>query len=139
MDTQKLKQELQNEENFVRHAYQCSQGYWTIGYGRLIDKRRGGGISQQEAEYLLENDIREKLNGLRKTLPWFDDLSDARQRALLNMAFQMGVEELLNFKNTLTLMRQGQFEQASKEALKSAWAEQTPQRAARVTEMIRNG
>lgn len=139
IDIQKLEQELEAEEKYVREAYLDSLGYWTIGIGRLIDKRRGGGLSYEEARYLLGNDIGAKLAGLRKALPWFDSLSNARQRALVNMAFQMGVEGVLTFKTTLALMQASKFSEAADNALKSKWAEQTPARAKRVTDLIRNG
>ena len=136
---EKLKTELESEEKYVREAYQDHLGFWTIGIGRLIDKRKGGGLTREEAFYLLENDIGKAIKGLRAALPWFDGLSDARQRALVNMAFQMGVEGLLGFKNTLALMQQGKFAEAAQNALKSKWAQQTPARAKRVTDMIREG
>lgn len=139
INIEKLKEELEFEEKFVREAYQDHLGYWTIGIGRLIDKRKGGGITREEAFYLLENDIGRALVRLRAELPWFSGLSDARQRALTNMAFQMGVDGLLGFKTTLALMQAGRFDEAAEQALKSKWAQQTPARAKRVTDMIRNG
>ena len=33
--------DLKRSEGFVSNAYQDSEGFWTIGYGRLIDKRLG--------------------------------------------------------------------------------------------------
>lgn len=139
IDIQKLEEELEAEEKYVREAYPDSLGYLTIGIGRLIDKRRGGGVTHEEARYLLGNDIGAKLAGLRAALPWFNDLSNARQRALVNMAFQMGVDGVLGFKTTLALMQQGKFPEAADNALKSKWAQQTPARAKRVTDLIRNG
>ena len=56
-ETDKLLEELSRDEGTVLQAYQDSLGYWTIGTGRLIDKRRGGGITKAEADYLLANDV----------------------------------------------------------------------------------
>jgi len=139
MNIDLLKQEISREEGFIPCAYKDSLGYWTIGIGRLIDRRKGGGISQEEAEYLLVNDIEKTIAGLHKALPWFDGTPEIVQRALINMAFQMGVEGLLGFKNTLDLIRQGKYSEAADNALKSKWAIQTPQRAKRVTNLIRKG
>ena len=44
---------LRRDEGRVRHAYQDHLGYWTIGVGRLIDQRKGGGLSEDEIDYLL--------------------------------------------------------------------------------------
>ena len=52
---------LKKEEGVVKHAYQDHLGYWTIGVGRLIDKRKGGGLSDEEIDYLLGNDIEKKI------------------------------------------------------------------------------
>lgn len=145
MDREKLADELEKDEGSIPHAYQDHLGFWTIGIGRLIDRRKGGGLSEDEIRYLLSNDIARVHQQVRAALPWFDRLTDARKRALCNMAFQMGVgsaatgKGLLGFKNTLALMAAGKYAEAADNALKSTWATQTPQRAQRVTDMIRKG
>ena len=53
------------------------------------------------------------------------------------MAFQLGIDGLLKFKNTLNLIEAGDYETASKEMLNSLWAKQTPERAKRLSEQIR--
>ena len=139
MNRDLMKLELKQDEGFVGNAYQDSEGYLTIGYGRLIDKRKAGGISEAEADVLLENDIVIRENLLRKSIKFWDQLSDARQRALLNMSFQMGVNGLLGFGRTMLLLGASRFEEAAAEALRSEWATKYPLRAKRVTEMIRTG
>ncbi len=47
---QSITQQLRRDEGEVLHAYQDSLGYWTIGIGVLIDKRKGGGITKAESE-----------------------------------------------------------------------------------------
>ena len=122
------------------HAYQNHLGYWTIGIGRLIDKRKGGGISTEESAYLFANDLDTKLAGVRRRLPWFDRLDEARQGVLLNMAFQMGVDGLLRFKNTLAMIERGDYANAATGMLNSLWVrEQTPARAKRLSEQMRTG
>lgn len=135
----KLIRELRSDEGEVLHAYEDHLGYITIGVGRLIDKRKGGGISKKESAYLLQNDIEKKARELFSRAPWITSLDDVRQRALLNMAFQLGVDGLLGFKNTLRLIDEGKYEEAADNALQSKWARQTPNRAKVVTEMIRTG
>lgn len=114
-------------------------GFTTIGIGRMIGPRKGGGISAEEADYLLENGIGRVITGIRAKLKWFDRLSDTRQRALVNMAFQLGVNGLLNFKKMLRAMKSGDFERATVEALDSNWYRQAPGRATRIADMIREG
>ena len=49
---------IKKHEGCVLHCYEDHLGYMTIGVGRLIDKKKGGGITEDEAEYLLKNDIK---------------------------------------------------------------------------------
>ena len=139
MDMGKLTEELVIDEGFVGHAYADSLGFLTIGIGRLIDKKKGGKITREEADFLLSNDIKEKYIQLTTALPWVKDKSDSIQRALTNMTFQLGITGLLNFKNTLQMIKEGRHAEAADNALQSLWASQTPNRAKRVTDMIRNG
>ena len=132
-------EQIKSDEGLVLHAYEDHLGYVTIGYGRLLDKRRGGGISEDEAEYLLSNDIGEVQDELEWRLPWFCKLDNARKAVLVNMAFQMGIAGLLKFKNTLAKIEAGDYEGAAVNMLKSKWARQTPNRAKRMAEQMRTG
>lgn len=138
MQKDKLRAELVLDEGEVLHEYKDSLGYSTIGVGRLIDKRKGGGITKEESMYLLDNDIDRKSKQVFDNLPWLKNHPDQVQRAVVNMAFQMGIEGLLGFKNTLSLIQGKKYKEAADNALKSKWAAQTPNRAKRVTDMIRN-
>ncbi len=89
-DRAALTEELRRDEGEVLHAYTDSEGYVTIGVGRLIDKRRGGGISAEESAYLLGNDISRTETDLDARMPWWRDLDPVRQRVILNMAFNLG-------------------------------------------------
>lgn len=132
-------EQLRRDEGEVLHVYQDTLGYWTIGVGRLVDKRKGGGISRDEAGYMLNNDVNRVTEELSRRLPWFVDLNEARRGALVNMAFQMGVDGLLGFRNSLELIRTGRWDEAKRNLLLSRWAQQTPQRAERVAEQMRTG
>lgn len=143
MDLQKLKDELFRDEGYVRHAYPDSLSFLTIGIGRMIDKRKGGGITKDEAYYLLGNDIKNVEADLDRSIPWWRTLSENRQRALANMCFQMGIGNssngLLSFSRSLQLIREKKWEDAAAALKLSNWYKQTPVRAARVIEMIRVG
>lgn len=134
-----LVRQLKGDEGVKPSAYQDHLGYWTIGVGRLIDARKGGKLRDDEIAYLLNNDIEDRINALNKRLPWFQDLDDARKGVLLNMAFQLGTEGLLGFERTLSLIRDGKYDNAAHAMLQSKWAKQTPARAARMAEQMRTG
>lgn len=136
--TENLTRQLSGDEGNRPKAYKDSLGYLTIGIGRLIDPaKNGGGLRQSEIAFMLANDIDDRVKALKTALPWMDALSDARQAVLLNMSFQLGVDGLLGFANTLRMVRNGDFDGAAKGMLQSKWASQTPARAKRLSEQMR--
>jgi lysozyme len=132
-------EQIKRHEGLVLNAYQDSLGWWTIGYGRLIDKRKGGGISEAEAEFLLKNDISNVVSSLKRQITFWDRLNAPRQAVLMNMAFQLGVVGLLKFKRTLSLIEAGQFTEAAEGMMTSLWAKQTPRRAQEMANQMRTG
>lgn len=136
MDKDKLIDDLKRDEGFVPYVYQDSLGYWTIGYGTLIDER-GGGLPEDICAELLKRHVENNTANLNKQLPWLKNHPEHIQRALANMAYQLGVSGLLSFKTTLRLVEQKRYNEAADNALKSLWARQTPNRAKRVTDLIR--
>lgn len=131
--------QLKRDEGFRSSAYQDHLGYLTIGIGRLIDSRKGGGITEGEAEMLLLNDIQRRQKELSAALPWFGEVDEVRQGVLLNMAFQLGASGLLAFKKALGFVQKKQYMAAANEMLASKWAEQTPERAQRLSKQMMTG
>lgn len=135
-----LVRQLRIDEGVRRQAYRDSLGLLTIGVGRLIDPTKPGcGLRDSEIDMLLANDVADRVDALTKALPWFTELDEARQGVLLNMAFQMGTAGLLAFTTTLGLVRAGRYDEAADAMLKSKWATQTPNRAARLAQQMRTG
>ena len=134
-----LKSQLLREEGAESCAYQDSLGFWTIGVGRLIDSRKGGGLSNEEIDFLLENDIKVKTREVLLALPWVPRLSEPRQAVLIGMAFQMGIGGLLKFKRALGSIEDGQYAEAAVEMLESKWGNQTPERAYRMAKQMETG
>lgn len=129
--------DLKRDEGWRESAYQDHLGYWTIGYGFLIDARKGGRIPEPIAEAWLSLLVTKTEAELERRLPWFKSQPADVQRALLNMAYQMGVDGLLKFKTTLAHLQLGNRAKAADSAMQSLWAKQTPARAKRVTDLIR--
>ena len=135
----KIIEQLRRDEGEVLTAYTDTLGFITIGVGRLIDRRKGGGISAQESAYLLNNDIARVDAELRSKLTWYGQLDEVRQAAMLNMGFQLGVAGLMGFTRSLACIRDGRFAEAETHLRASKWAQQTPARAKRVARQIASG
>lgn len=134
-----ITRQLRGDEGTVPHAYQDHLGFWTIGTGRLIDERKGGRLRDSEIDFMLDNDIDDRVKALTEALPWFPTLDEARQGVLVNMAFQLGMAGLLGFETTLAQVEHGDYAGAADSMLRSKWAKQTPARAQRMATQMRTG
>ena len=136
--TQQLIDLIKQHEGFVEHAYKDSEGYWTIGYGRLIDERLGGGISSKEAEFLLMNDINQVIEAAKKYTFW-DSLNEPRKAVIISMMFNLGQPRFDKFRNTKDAIHAGDYGKAADEMLDSMWRKQVGHRAEHLAEMMRTG
>ena len=134
----KLREMLRRHEGVKNFVYLCSEGYETIGVGRNIADS-GLGLSDDEVDYLLNNDIKRVKEELSDEYYWFGGLNEARQHAMIDMSFNLGQTRLRGFKKALDAMATEDYERAADEFMDSRWAEQVKSRAPEVTEMIRTG
>ena len=132
----KLIEQLKRHEGIELKPYQDTVGKWTIGVGRNLDDI---GISEQEAEMLLLNDIKEAERQLITTMPWTQELDEVRFSALLNFVFNVGIGTASKFVNAMGLLKDGRYDIAADEFLQSKWAKQVGNRAIEVTDQIRTG
>lgn len=136
MNREQLIQELKRDEGVVLTLYKCSAGKNTIGVGRNVDDR---GITDDESDYLLSNDIDLCVKELEGTFPWFQTLSDTRQRVMVNMCFNLGLSRLMGFRKFLAAMEAGEWETAGVEMLDSKWARQVGPRSTRLRDLVLEG
>ena len=142
--------------------YKCSAGYLTIGIGRnlitnwfsneeldklkiyddlptfIINKLKQTGITKDQAIYLLNNDIDSVVSQLKSSLSWFESTPDEVKDVLINMCFNLGIGTFLTFKNTLKLIKDGKYNEASIEMLKSKWYKDVGRRAERLSEKLKS-
>ena len=128
-----LADDLILDEGLRLKPYKDTVGKTTIGVGRNLDDV---GISEEEARQLLANDIANVEAGLDHELPWWRSQPEPVQRAIGNMAFQLGISGLLQFKNMLQALESGNYEGAKQAALASTWAKEVPDRAVRITALF---
>ena len=121
-----LSNHIKEYEGFSRLVYECTSGYATIGYGRNIEQV---GISKEEADVMLNNDIAQCLKELRGIMNRFDELPDKAQLVLVDMCYNLGLSKLLNFENMLDAIDAGNWQKASEELLDSRYAKQVKRRA----------
>ena len=131
-----LRSDLVRDEGLRLTVYVCPAGFETIGVGRNL---RGRGISKAEAFHLLDNDINACLDDLG-TFAWWGALNPVRQKALLNMRFQLGSGGFRAFKQMLAALERRDYVAAAAAGRDSKWYRtDSPERAQRVCAQIESG
>ena len=123
---QQLAGILKRHEGLELEPYRCTEGYLTIGYGRNLETK---GISEEEAEYLLRNDMEVVVAALNDRIPWWNNLPDHKRIVLASMAYQLGVGGLLKFQNMLAAAEDGDDREVVAQMRDSRWHRQTTARA----------
>ena len=126
------KESIKKHEGFRRFAYQCTADKTTVGYGRNLDDR---GVTEQEAMYLLENDIVECIQDLA-TFPYWNRLTPRQQAALIDLRFCLGHDGYRQFRRMDAALNAGKYGDAALEIERSKFAEQTGKRAEHLADML---
>ena len=135
----RLIEMLKRHEGVEHHIYRCSAGFWTIGAGRNVDPQGGLGLSDDEVDYLLQNDIERVIKELSSEYPWFNSLDDVRKDAMIDISFNLGATRLRGFKRALAAMEVADYTTAAKEFLDSKWSQDVKGRATELCYMIETG
>ncbi len=130
---------IRRHEGFSKFAYQCTAGKWTVGFGRNIDQNGGPGITEAEALILLANDLQNINTAALSSFPWFAGLNEARQSAIIDMIYNLGMAGFQTFKQTIACIASGDYAGAAERMLISKWAAQVGNRAVELAGIIRTG
>jgi len=133
---EQLKRQLIDHEGLKLKPYKCTSDKLTIGVGRNLEAR---GITEEEALLMLDNDIVYFEEQLRRRFQNFRDITPCRQAVLVNMAFNLGVNGLLKFKNMLIALINEDFDEAAAQLLNSRYAEQVGKRAHELADQLQTG
>ena len=122
----KIVDMLRRHEGLRLNPYHCSENKLTLGIGRNLEDR---GITEEEALFLLNNDIKRVQEQLTKNWGVWRTLPEKARLVCIDMCFQMGITGFMSFRETRKLMELGKWLEASEEVLRSRYAIQTPNRA----------
>lgn len=131
-----LRKDVMLAEGFRSKPYRDTVNVLTIGFGRNLDHV---GISKLEAEVLLDHDLAAAEMQCKDAFPWFMALNDARQRAVVEMVFNLGLAGFSGFKRTIAAIVSHRYTDAASHLLESKWAGQVGARAHRIAETMRRG
>lgn len=125
---EELIKRTKREEGFRSKAYRDTRRKLTIGYGRNIQEV---GITEQEASYLLLNDLKRSLKECADLFPKFATFSESRRNALVDLMFNMGLPTFLEFQRMIKAVNGDDWRTAGRELIDSLYARQLRRRAER--------
>lgn len=108
----------------------------TVGIGRNLASE---GITDAEARYLCANDCLARNAMLDRDIPWWRQLSPARQMQIVDLSFNLGEGGLMKFPHFLAAMQAGHWPDAVAELQQSTWWGQVGQRGPMITARILAG
>ena len=134
----RLIEQLKRHEGVKNHVYQDINGLEHIGVGRNISAN-GLGLSDEEIDYLLSNDILRCIKELSAEYAWFGNLDEIRQESTINIFFNLGATRFRGFKKAIAAMEAADYKLAATEFLDRRWSKQVGSRALELTDIIRAG
>ncbi|PPB52945.1 glycoside hydrolase family protein [Campylobacter hyointestinalis] len=143
-----LKDSIKLNEGFRDRVYKDSLGKDTIGYGFLVSalssdelELNGGFIepmSKDVADKILELKLKKLKSDIFSVLPWLEQKPQNVKDAITEMAYQLGIQKMTGFVNTLGYIKNGDYEQASSNLKQSLWYKQTPKRVEKMIRSLQN-
>ena len=159
-----IQEQLILHEGVKLSPYKCPAGKWTIGVGRnlednglyefekirilgtyeltrqeVIDILQVRGITQEEALYMLDNDIKVIKAELEDDYKWFNILDEVRQKVIIDMRFNLGGPGFAGFKNMIQQLELENYQKVAEEMKNSKWYSQVKTRADRLIKMMVTG
>lgn len=129
------KKMLERHEGRRNVAYKDSVGIWTVGVGHNLQVP----ISDDAIDVILADDLRTVEAELDQALPWWRREGWVRRLALIDLCFNLGIQGLLGFRNTLAAWKAGDYRGAAEGLTASKWFGQVGQRGQRIVQMVCEG
>ncbi len=129
---------IQSDEGCRLDPYTDTTGNATVGYGhRLTTEEPRRHYTMAEVAMLFDHDFRRACADAASLVPGLATYPSNCKLVLQSMAFQLGRSGLNRFKRMLAAVRDRDYVTASREMLRSKWAQQCPYRAEALAELMR--
>lgn len=139
------------EEGLRHEPYHCPAGKLTIGIGHNMEANplpkgmqkeldENGKLSLPSIMQLVNKDIDYAEQDARALFESFNDYSENRKVAIVDLLFNMGRSTFSKFITTIAAIRSGNWDAAAKGLKNSKWFKQVQkERAEGIVELITNG
>jgi lysozyme len=130
-----LLESIKLSEGWRSTVYDDTLGIPTIGYGFAIKDLV---LDEDVGEIILKRKIGALIERIGKRFDWFSGMPHTIQDVVTEVCYQLGVSGFSKFRLTIGYLKEGSFPKAADEMLDSKWAKQTPNRANRLADIVRN-
>ena len=130
-----LIENIKESEGFVEHVYNDSLGIPTIGYGFAIKDLI---LDEDIAEEILLRKVKALALRVQNKFDWFNIAPDIIKEVVIEMCYQLGLGGFSKFKKTISYLEKENYQAASVEMLDSKWAKQTPNRAIKLSNIVKS-
>lgn len=110
---------------------------WTVGVGFTHGVTPDSRMSREQALRKLDEKIGKYAADLQRLVPDITEHPFVIQTVFLNLIFNIGLERLSKFRNTLAFLRQRNYEAVADNLEKSLWYRQVGTRAVELVERVR--
>ncbi len=125
---------IKESEGFRSSVYKDTLGIDTIGYGFAIKDLH---LSREDCDRILERKVAEIKIRVHNKFPFIITLPESVQDVMIECCYQLGVSGFSKFKKTLAYLEAHEFKKAGVEMLDSKWAKQTPNRAKKLSDIVK--
>lgn len=134
MNIDEVIKSIKENEGFRSRVYKDSLGFDTIGYGFAIKNLE---LSESISDIILKQKLLMLIINIHERFQWFRKMPDKIQGVIVEMCYQLGITGFSKFRKTIAYLANRRWKEASKEMMKSRWAEQTPDRAKELADIVK--
>jgi lysozyme len=129
-----LIESVKESEGFRDKVYKCTEGFDTIGYGFAVKDLV---LEEDICEMILERKLEKLIESTDKKFPFLRGLPLDKSEVVYEMVYQMGLSGVSKFKKMLAALEKKDYEKSATEMLDSRWAKQTPNRALKLSNIMK--
>tara|TARA_Y100001972_G_scaffold84286_1_gene102567 strand:+ start:83 stop:508 length:426 start_codon:yes stop_codon:yes gene_type:complete len=130
-----LREAVKLSEGYRARVYKDTLGIDTIGYGFAIKNLE---LDEDVCNMILDKKLNKLIKDVDNKFSFMDDIAVEAQDVVYEMCYQLGINGFSKFKKTIAYLRDEDYKMAAIEMLDSRWAKQTPNRAKRLSNIIKD-
>ena len=130
-----LREAVKLSEGYRARVYKDTLGIDTIGYGFAIKNLE---LDEDVCNMILDKKLNKLIKDVDNKFSFMDDIAVEAQDVVYEMCYQLGINGFSKFKKTIAYLRDENYKMAAIEMLDSRWAKQTPNRAKRLSNIIKD-